>query len=177
MANRTVAAAERNAGGCGYIVIGAEAGSVSGVTEIDPAALGQGVQPYLGSDGPSWGMAYVPAASKSVLVITVERPQPGDRIRTLQKYRPGAVFVRRPGQTIQAEPGDIRALKDRFAAPLRQAERDSKREQLEKIGDVLETVFEAVNDAQPNDGPRSSGPRRAIAWAFSWRAGRGRSCT
>jgi hypothetical protein len=31
-------------------------------------------------------------------------------------YLLGTVFVRRPGRTIQAEPGDIRALEDRFAA-------------------------------------------------------------
>jgi hypothetical protein len=159
MANRTVSDAARNVGGLGYVVIGAEAGSVSGVTEIDPAALGQGLQPYLGSEGPSWGMAYVRAEGKPVLVITVEPPKPGDRIRALQKetegqkYRPGAVFVRRPGQAIQAEPGDIRALEDRFAAPLREAARDRKRERLEKISDALEAVFEAVHDAQPSDRP------------------------
>ena len=43
MANRRVADAQRQAGGCGYIVIGAEPGSISGVTEIDPADLDQAV--------------------------------------------------------------------------------------------------------------------------------------
>jgi hypothetical protein len=62
MANRRVADAVRQAGGCGYIVIGAEPGSVAGVAEADPADLSQAVEVYLGSAGPSWGASYVPAA-------------------------------------------------------------------------------------------------------------------
>jgi hypothetical protein len=45
MANRRVADARSHAGGCGYLVIGAEPGSISGVAEIDPADLDQAVQP------------------------------------------------------------------------------------------------------------------------------------
>ena len=36
MANRKVAAAMRAMGGCGYIVVGAEPGSVAGIVPIDP---------------------------------------------------------------------------------------------------------------------------------------------
>ena len=159
LANRPVADASRHVGGCGYVVIGAEDGAVSGVTETDPASLTEALQPYLGSGGPTWGMSYVQHGGKSVLVIIVEPPKDGDRIRTLQKetegqkYRPGAIFVRRPGQTVQADPGDIRALEDRFAAPFREAERDRKRARLEQIGDALDYVFAAVVDALPSDRP------------------------
>lgn len=114
-------------------------------------------------------MAYVEADSKSVLVVTVEPPQPGDRMRTLNKeadrYRRGAVFVRRPGRTIPAEPQDIRALEDRFAAPLLEVRRDRRRERLEKISEALDAVFDAVRDAQPDDRlhVRWTTPRNRLA--------------
>jgi hypothetical protein len=80
-------------------VIGAEPGAVTGVTEADPADLSQAIQAYLGSGGPWWSASYVPAAGASVLVITVEPPAAGDRIRTLQRefqsYQAGAISVRR----------------------------------------------------------------------------------
>ncbi len=159
MANRRVADAQRQAGGCGYVVIGVEPGSVSGVTEVDPADLDQAVQVYLGSGGPSWGAAYVHSAGRSVLVITVEPPAAGDRIRTLQRefqpYLAGAIFVRRQGRTVPALPGDIQALEDRFAEPLRQAERDRQRLRLEKIAEVVEELFAEVVDANPSDQPPS----------------------
>jgi hypothetical protein len=72
MANRPVEEASRYAGGCGYIVIGAEPGECGGVTQIDPADLDSGLRPYLGSDGPRWTPQYVSAQGKSVLVITVD---------------------------------------------------------------------------------------------------------
>src|ERR1022692_3716789 len=99
MANRQPDYAARYAGGCGYIVIGAEPGNCIGVDEIDPAVLSQGIQRYLGAEGPGWGAQYVHHHGKSVLVVTVEPPRSGDRIFTLQKefikYRAGTVFVRR----------------------------------------------------------------------------------
>jgi hypothetical protein len=132
MANRRPEEALRHGGGCGYVVIGAEPGNRCGITEIDPSVLDQGVQAYLGSEGPSWEMQYVQDATVSVLVIIAEPPRAGAHIFTLQKdlrvgtpkdkprdYLAGTVFVRRPGRTIQAQPGDIRALEERYAAPFR----------------------------------------------------------
>jgi Putative DNA-binding domain len=154
MANRRVADARRQVGGCGHIVIGVEPGSLSGVTEVDPADLDQAVQAYLGSGGPSWSAAYVGSGEASVLVITVEPPTEGDRIRTLQRqYQPylaGAIFVRRQGRTVPALPDDVEALEDRFAEPLRRAERERQRWRLEKIGKVVEELFAEVIDADAN---------------------------
>jgi hypothetical protein len=159
MANRRVADAHTHAGGCGYLVIGAEPGSIDGIAEIDPANLDQAVQAYLGSGGPSWSAAYVRSAGRSVLVITVEPPAAGDRIRTLQReFRPylaGAIFVRRQGRTVPALPGDIQALEDRFAEPFLQAERHRQRLRLEKIGEAVEELFSEVVDANPSDRPPS----------------------
>jgi hypothetical protein len=159
MANRRVADAVRQVGGCGYIVIGAEPGSVTGVTEVDPADLSQAIQIYLGSAGPSWSASYIPTAGTSVLVITVEPPAAGDRIRTLQRefqsYLAGAIFVRRQGRTVPAAPGDITALEDRFAEPLRVAGLDRERQRLEKISEVVEELFSEVVNANPSDRPPS----------------------
>jgi hypothetical protein len=85
MANRPPEEAARHAGGCGYIVIGAEPGFCGGVNEIDPADLDAGLRPYLGSDGPRWSPQYVKVQGKSVLVITVDPPRRGDRSSTLQR--------------------------------------------------------------------------------------------
>lgn len=157
MANRSCAEAQRHAAGCGYIVVGAEPGAVSGVAEVDPAVLDQGIQAYLGSDGPAWGMNYIRKDASSVLVITVEPPAPGDRIRTLHRdfasYLAGTAFVRRPGRTIQAQPGDIRALEDRFAEPFRQAERDNLRQRLEKVSNAVEDLFWVIQQALASDNP------------------------
>lgn len=77
-------------------------------------------------------------------MVAVAPPQPGQRIFTLGKdltvtapgggskgYPAGTVFVRYPGRTEIAGPGDIRALEDRYAAPAlesaRAAEADARR--------------------------------------------------
>ena len=155
MANRRVADALRQVGGCGYIVIGAEPGSVTGVTEADPADLSQAIQAYLGSGGPSWSASYVTAAGASVLLITVEPPAAGDRIRTLQRefqsYQAGAIFVRRQGRTVPALPGDVMALEDRFAEPLLAARVDRERQRLERISQIIEDLFGEVVNADPSD--------------------------
>lgn len=122
MANRLPEDAMRHAEGCGYIVVGAEPGQCQGVTEIDPADLDAGIRPYLGSEGPRWSAQYVKPQPHggSVLVVTIEPPRRGDPIFTLQKeydkYLAGVIFVRRPGRTDQAGPGDVRSLTDRYAA-------------------------------------------------------------
>jgi hypothetical protein len=162
MANRPLATALQAMEGYSYIVIGAEPRSVAGITRIDPSGLGRGIQPYLGPNGPGWRAEYIlHAGSASVLVITVDPPRSGDRIRTLDKEteRPrnlrGTVLIRRPGETAQADPSEIRAMEDRFAAPLLQASKDraheQKRLQLEKISEALGAAFDKVKDANTAD--------------------------
>ena len=68
-------------------------------------------------------------------------------------YLAGALFVRRPCRTIQAQPGDIRVLEDRFAEPLRQAERDRLRERLAKVSNAVEDPFWVVQQATASDNP------------------------
>jgi hypothetical protein len=144
MANRLPTATASYMEGCGYIVVGAEPGGESGITTVDPAVLSQGILAYTGaSDGPAWSPHYVRRASGAmVLVVIVEAPQPGERIRTLRKefgsgtttYRAGTVFVRHHGKTEMARPEDIRALEDRYAALALESAR--RAEQLQR--DALE---------------------------------------
>jgi hypothetical protein len=135
MANRKPEDAQRHVQGYGYLVIGLEPGNLGGITAVDPSQLGLGVQPYLGSEGPTWSPHYVQEDSHTVLVITVEPPQVGHHIFTLQKdfsfptlkgdrktYLAGTIFIRYPGRTEIARPGDIRALEERYAAPAQAAE-------------------------------------------------------
>jgi len=130
MANRLPDRAALHVGGYGYLIMGAQPGSVPGITRVDPASLGQGVQSWLGTEGPAWWPHYDEEQGIPVLVVTVAAPQPGQRMFTLRKdltvttpsggskvYPAGTIFVRYPGRTEIAGPGDIRALEDRYAAP------------------------------------------------------------
>jgi hypothetical protein len=65
----------------------------------------------------------------------------------------GAVLVRRPGETAQANPGEIGALEDRFATPLLDALADRSRDRLEKISQAVDAVFDVVKGAKPSDRP------------------------
>ena len=130
MANRLPDRAVLHAGGFGYLIMGAQPGSVPGITRVDPASLGQSVQSWLGTEGPVWWPHYDEEQGVPVLVVTVASPQPGQRAFTLRKaltvttptgisksYPAGTIFVRHPGRTEIAGPGDIQALEDRYAAP------------------------------------------------------------
>jgi hypothetical protein len=119
LANRPPDRAVLACKGLGYVVVGAEPGSLSGIASVDPATLDQILQPYLGGvDGPVWVPNYVSLEGKLVLVAVVESPRPGDRIFTLRKefenYLSGTVFVRRNGRTVQANASDLDALQVRL---------------------------------------------------------------
>jgi hypothetical protein len=130
MANRMPERASLHACGWAYLIMGAEPGSTPGIARVDPANLGQGIQAWLGTDGPAWWPYYDEHDGVSVLVVAVAPPKPGQRAFTLRKdltvtspagnskgYPAGTIFIRHPGRTEIAGPGDIRALEDRYAAP------------------------------------------------------------
>ena len=107
--------------GLGYLVVGAEPGSLAGITSADPAHLDQTIAPWVGgADGPRWTPTYVQVRGVVVLVVAVEAPRPGDRIFTLRKeherYPKGTVFIRKQGRTAQADDADMDVLQDRLAA-------------------------------------------------------------
>jgi hypothetical protein len=121
MANRLPERAMTTCGGLGFLVVGAEPGALHGITSVDPARLDQLIEPYVGSvDGPRWTPTYIADGGKTVLVVSIEPPQPGDRIFTLRKefdrYRSGTVFVRKQGRTAPADAEDLDALQRRLTA-------------------------------------------------------------
>ncbi len=111
--------------GLGYIVVGAQPGSVEGVTAVDLAKVDASLEKYLGPSGPVWGGVYVDVHGKDVLVVTVDAPRWGDRVYPLAKtFQPqrrgtpgadaGAIFIRKQARTVPAGPGDIQMLQDRL---------------------------------------------------------------
>jgi len=124
MANRLPENASVNCEGLGFIVVGAQPGKLTGIASVDPAQLDQLVEPYVGgSEGPRWTPTYLTMGDRTVLVVTVEAPQPGDRIYALRKefdkHRGGTVFVRKHGRTVQADAEDLDALQRRLTAASR----------------------------------------------------------
>jgi len=122
MANRHPEESARFCDGLGYVIIGAQPGEISGVEQIDPAKLDDGLRAYLGPNGPEWSPNLVAMAEMKVLILTVEAPRWGDPIYLLRKsYQPetgkgadnGAIFVRRKGSTTIADAGEIDMLQDR----------------------------------------------------------------
>ena len=141
-ANRDPAVAKLQAGGCGYLVIGAEPGNVVGVSPVDNAALLSGVSRYI-RNTVRWSPQYITHSGKEVLVITVEPPEFGDRTTAiLTEYtdkagatecRKGDVFVRRSGKTELATQDDYDMLAERFAASETQASDGITVESLEAV--------------------------------------------
>jgi len=116
-ANRSPNAARRHVGGLAYLVLGIEPGRVVGQSPMDPAQLTDAIRKYVGTQGAMWTPLWVTFQGAEVLVITIEAPQWGDPIRTLQnaydRTEQGAIFVRHPGTTQRANTADIEMLTER----------------------------------------------------------------
>lgn len=144
MANRTPDRAALSCEGLGYIVIGAEPGNLAGIDSVDPAALDQIIEPYLGGPvGPRWTPTYVGINGKTVLVVTVEAPAPGNAIFTLRREYDGSingtVFVRKHGRTVPADAADMDALQLRLKAA---SAADGTALEVEVVGDVPLSWFD-----------------------------------
>jgi hypothetical protein len=125
MTNRLPDVAALTCEGCGYLIIGAEPGNLSGVTTVDPAQWTPRVEKYTnGPESPRWSPMTIPVEGHSVLVITVEPPRDGDPIWSLRTeygtpsstVRSGTVYVRKKGRTEPAEANDLDALVSRSRA-------------------------------------------------------------
>lgn len=130
MANRPVSLARQQFGGVGYMVVGAAPGSVTGITPVDGAQLFQQLSKYVRADDVVWSSSYVIVEDKSVLIITVEAPEPGQRIAVLQKeysadrrsFPAGTIFSRPSSLSVPADPSSIRALEARLLDGTRKPE-------------------------------------------------------
>ena len=141
--NRDPRRATNHAGGCAFVVLGAEPGNLAGQHPMDPSRVEAAIRPYVGIDGPAWLPQTVRINGTDVLVITVEPPHWGDPIHTLRKeYRPkegggakdGEVFVRRPGGTHPATSGELEMLQRRL---------------LSRPAEGLEVLVQSVGDPIP----------------------------
>ncbi|QUC56031.1 ATP-binding protein [Streptomyces sp. A2-16] len=135
--------------GYSYIVIGVEPGSVEGVTSIDLADLDSGLQSYLGHQGPEWSASYVTLDGFTILVMTIEPPQMGDPIHTLNKefgnYAAGMIFVRRSGRTVQANPGEVLSLTRRAKESTSSTQNMTLRPRVEPVEIPLWKLDEYLN--------------------------------
>ena len=117
MANRMPEIALRNLGGYGYILVGVELGSIVGVDPVDPAQLHDWIDPYIGAMGPGWRLRYVTVDDKTVAVIEIDPPRPGDPVHALRKecrsFQRGTIFVRKNGKTHSADDQDVANLVQR----------------------------------------------------------------
>lgn len=142
-ANRDPRRTAGHAGGCAFMVLGAEPGHLSGQAAMDPSKVEAGVRSYIGTDGPAWLPQTINVDGTDVVVISVEPPQWGDPIHTLRKeYRAkdgsgakdGEVFVRRAGGTHPATSEEMRMLQMRL---------------LSRAAEGLEVVVQSVGKPLP----------------------------
>jgi hypothetical protein len=121
-ANRPPEVAAPWAGGHAYLVVGAEPGSLAGMTPIDPAVLEPMIRPWVGTgpNSPRWHPTWVVVDGLSVLVVDVGPPRPGDAVLPLRKSHPraraGTILVRNLGSVDPAGPADVDALSARAGA-------------------------------------------------------------
>jgi hypothetical protein len=116
--NRTVSTAARHAAGHAYLLAGVEPGALTGVASVDHADLTSSIDRYVGAA--RWTPEYVTVDGKSVLVVIIDPPKPGDPPFSLRKgydkHQAGTVFVRVPGKSEQASPAQLDALVQRAKA-------------------------------------------------------------
>ncbi|MEE6137728.1 hypothetical protein SKC41_15490 [Mycobacterium sp. 050128] len=121
-ANRQVAQALLAVEGYAYIVAGVQPQSAPGVVNLDYATLAQKLKTYI--DGPSWVPHASPFMGKTVLVVVIAPPQPGDPIHVLERtfeknkatYPEGTIFVRGAAQSEPAKASEVRMLSARLLA-------------------------------------------------------------
>ncbi|PPF32645.1 hypothetical protein C5E05_19260 [Pseudoclavibacter sp. AY1H1] len=153
LANRPVDVAASAFEGVGYVVVGAEPGTLLGQVVPDSAEVLNALRRYTGHGSPLWDQRLVDVEGTEVLVITVEPPRVGDRIALLQKgFQPakgpliaeGTIFVRQPGATERGSRSEIEMLQDRLLAGANTAERERVSKRNEQIRDaVVECVAAA----------------------------------
>ena len=142
-ANRDPSKAARFYDGYGHFVVGVEPGSVYGIDDpLDPADLTNKIGPYVGDDGPLWKPTWLtyPGTDHSILVITVAPPRDGDPIHTMRKQlgtsTNGQVYLRRSGQTRQANSAELRVLQERLLS----GRKNLSEITVLAIGEALESV-------------------------------------
>jgi hypothetical protein len=123
-ANRDPARASRTFDGYAVMVLGVARGTTPGIPIVEDLELERLVQPFLGSDGPSWETQRVSVADdRDVLIIIVDPPKAGDPMYVCRKegdgVLDGAVYFRGRGETRAAKSPEVDMLRirERSGAP------------------------------------------------------------
>lgn len=119
-ANRDPARARRLSGGYAYVLLGVEAGAITGVPVWDSADIESWLSRFVPSEL-IYDIHYVGASGKDILLLEVEPPRNGDSIFCLQNstgdgkssLSEGAIYVRRGGKTEVANASEIEMLTTR----------------------------------------------------------------
>lgn len=126
-ANRPALGSARPYGDSAFLLLGVEPGAAAGTAIVDPAVVTQGLLRFLGPVGPHYSLDYVNVEKGAVAVITVPRPEPGNRpflargtySAEKEELRDGRIYIRRRGLTTEATASDIDAmLSERIAVRL-----------------------------------------------------------
>lgn len=115
-ANRDPEIAERFFGGYAVMIIGVGENGATGIEQVEHLTISQGIEKFLGSDGPRWDVLWVPIADsdKKVLLILVDPPEPGQEMFVCradgQNIHDGEVYIRAQGASRKAKSGEIDRL-------------------------------------------------------------------
>lgn len=128
-ANRDPVRAQRLTGGFAYLLLGVEAGSISGVPMWDSADIESWLSRFVPAEL-MYDLHYVKASGKNILVFEIDPPQPGDAIFCLRASTgdnntslvDGSVYVRRGGKTEVANAVEIEMLTARARSGATDAE-------------------------------------------------------
>lgn len=121
-ANRDPQTAQQVMGGFGYLALGVAPSELIGVEPIDNADLLNALNVYVDPSRVRWLPHWVALGERTVLVLQVEPPRPGDPIATLRRaysdgkkrtWDEGSIFVRRAGQTVRPSTGELDMLTQR----------------------------------------------------------------
>lgn len=154
LANRPVDVAASAFEGVGYVVIGAEPGSISGQSAPDSAEVLNALRRYTGPGSPFWDQRTIDVDGTEVLVVTVEPPRAGDRIALLHKgfqgnrgglIAEGTIFVRQPGATERASRQEIEMLQERLIAGASAAERERVSTRNSQVRDAVVACVAAAH--------------------------------
>jgi hypothetical protein len=119
MANRPIEQAAKSFGGQGFVVVGAAPGNVHGVKPVDGAQLSRMITQHIGL-GIRWRSDWVDVNEVAVFVVTVDPPRQGDPIfmfeREFDKYKSGAVYLRKGSITEPANAEETKLLQKRLQA-------------------------------------------------------------
>lgn len=111
-ANRPARLRDTAVGGCGYMLLGVEPGTIEHTPMPDAAALDNGIRRFIGPTGPLWSPTPLTIEGQQIVAVTVEPGEPGRQPYLARRdfqgnrggfpLRSGRTYIRRLGATEEA---------------------------------------------------------------------------